>query len=218
MPTESRDLNRLRGLDRFIVEFDRALRTLAGAAPAAREVPGQELPEAKLPEPQRRHAAALMRINHTGEICAQALYSGQALTARSDATRRVLERAGEEEAEHLAWTAARVESLGGRLSVFNPVFYAGAFIIGATSGTAGDRWSLGFLAETERQVEAHLDGHLASLPAADRKSRAVVEQMKQDEARHATSATSHGATELPWPVKRIMKLAARAMTATTYRI
>jgi ubiquinone biosynthesis monooxygenase Coq7 len=207
-----------RGLDRLITEFDRALKTLAGAAPAAREMPGQELPEAEFPETERRHAAALMRVNHTGEICAQALYSGQALTARSDATRRVLERAGDEEAEHLAWTAARVESLGGRLSVLNPAFYAGAFVIGAVSGAAGDRWSLGFLAETERQVEAHLDGHLTSLPAADQKSRAVVERMKQDEARHAASATTHGATELPRPLRRIMKLAARAMTFTTYRI
>jgi ubiquinone biosynthesis monooxygenase Coq7 len=142
-------------------------------------MPGQELPEAEFPETERRHAAALMRVNHTGEICAQALYSGQALTARSDATRRVLERAGDEEAEHLAWTAARVESLGGRLSVLNPAFYAGAFVIGAVSGAAGDRWSLGFLAETERQVEAHLDGHLTSLPAADQKSRAVVSRTKR---------------------------------------
>lgn len=206
------------GLDRFIVEFDRALRSLAGTAISAAETPGQELPEAQLPEPQRRHAAALMRVNHTGEICAQALYSGQAMTARSDATRSVLQRAGEEEAQHLAWTAARVESLGGRLSVLNPAFYAGAFFIGAVSGAAGDRWSLGFLAETERQVEAHLDGHLQSLPAADQKSRAVVERMKQDEARHATSATAHGAADLPRAVQRIMKLAARAMTFATYRL
>jgi ubiquinone biosynthesis monooxygenase Coq7 len=176
------------------------------------------LSEAKLQEKQRRHAAGLMRVNHTGEICAQALYSGQLLTARNDATRRVLEIAGEEEAEHLAWTAARVESLGEHVSVFNPLFYAGAFIIGAISGAVGDRWSLGFLVETERQVEAHLDGHLRSLPAKDQKSRAVVERMKQDEARHASSAAKHGAAELPGPLKRVMKLAARAMTFTTYRI
>ena len=202
----------------MIVELDRALRTLAGTPSAAGQTPGQELPEAQLPETQRRHAAALMRVNHTGEICAQALYSGQALTARSDATRQVLQRAGEEEAQHLAWTAARVESLGGHPSVLNPAFYAGAFVIGALSGAAGDRWSLGFLAETERQVEAHLDSHLQSLPAADKKSHAVVDRMKQDEARHASSATAHGAAELPRAVKRIMKLAARAMTLTTYRI
>lgn len=207
-----------RGLDRAIVEFDRALRTLAGAKPAPREMPGHDLEEANLPETQRRHVAALMRVNHTGEICAQALYSGQALTARSEATRRVLERAGNEEAEHLAWTAARVKSLGGRLSVLNPAFYAGAFVIGAASGLLGDRWSLGFLAETERQVEAHLDGHLDSLPASDQKSRAVIEKMKQDEARHAASATTRGAADLPAPIKRMMKLAARVMTLTTYRM
>ena len=208
----------LTGLDRAIVEFDRALRTLTGAVPSPREMPGQDLEEADLPESQRRHVAALMRVNHTGEICAQALYSGQGLTARSEDTRQVLERAGNEEAEHLAWTASRVESLGGRLSALNPAFYAGAFVIGAASGLLGDRWSMGFLAETEKQVEAHLDGHLESLPSADQRSRAVVERMKDDEARHAASAAARGATELPAPVKCIMKLAARVMTSTTYRI
>ena len=207
-----------RGLDKVIVEFDRALKTLAGAAPAAREMPGHDLEEVSLPDPLRSHVAALMRVNHTGEICAQALYSGQALTARSEDTRKVLERAGSEEAEHLAWTASRVESLGGRLSVLNPAFYAGAFVIGAASGLLGDRWSLGFLAETERQVEAHLDSHLDSLPASDQKSRAVIEKMKDDEARHAASATTLGATDLPAPIKRVMKMAARVMTLTTYRI
>jgi len=181
-------------------------------------MPGDDMPEADLPETERRHAAALMRVNHTGEICAQALYSGQALTARNQTTQQVLERAASEEAEHLAWTASRVERLGGRLSVLNPAFYAGAFVIGAVSGALGDRWSLGFLAETERQVEAHLDGHLESLPASDQKSRSVIEKMKEDEVRHAASATAHGATELPGPFKKIMKLAARAMTFTTYRI
>jgi len=205
-------------LDKVIVEFDRALRTLAGVKPSLRDMPGQEMEEADLPEAQRRHVAALMRVNHTGEICAQALYSGQLLTARGQDTRRVLERAGHEEAEHLAWTASRVESLGGRLSLLNPVFYAGAFVIGAASGLLGDRWSMGFLAETEKQVEAHLDGHLERLPTADQKSRAVVEKMKDDEVRHAASATARGATELPAPVKCVMKLAARVMTLTTYRI
>ena len=206
------------GLDRLILEFDRALRTLCGAAPLPAEIPGQELPEADLPEAERRHAAALMRVNHTGEICAQALYSGQALTARNQATKRVLESAAAEEAEHLAWTASRVERLGGRLSALNPAFYAGAFVIGAVSGALGDRWSLGFLAETERQVEAHLDGHLDSLPPADQKSRSVIEKMKEDEMRHAASATAHGAAELPGPIKKIMQIAARAMTTTTYRV
>ena len=207
-----------RGLDKVILEFDRALKTLAGVTAAPREMPGHDLEEASLPDTQRRHVAALMRVNHTGEICAQALYSGQALTARSEDTRQVLERAGNEEAEHLAWTASRVESLGGRLSVLNPAFYAGAFVIGAASGLLGDRWSLGFLAETEKQVEAHLDSHLESLPASDQKSRAVVEKMKEDEVRHAASATTLGAADLPAPVKRMMKMAARVMTLTTYRI
>lgn len=206
------------GIDRLIVEFDRALRTLAGAMPPPAEMPGQEIAEADLSDTERRHAAALMRVNHTGEICAQALYTGQALTARSESTKQVLEKAASEEAEHLAWTASRVERLGGKVSVLNPAFYAGAFVIGAVSGVLGDRWSMGFLAETERQVEAHLDGHLDSLPASDQKSRSVIERMKQDEARHAASATAHGATELPAPIQKIMKVAARAMTATTYRI
>lgn len=208
----------LQGLDRVIVEFDRALKTLAGAARGAGDMPGQELAEVNLPEAERRHAGALMRVNHTGEVCAQALYSGQALTARNQTTKQVLQTAATEEAEHLAWTAARVECLGGRVSVLNPAFYAGAFVIGAVSGVLGDRWSLGFLAETERQVEAHLDGHLDSLPASDQKSRSVIEKMMQDEARHAASATTHGAAELPRPIKKLMKMAARAMTFTTYRI
>lgn len=206
------------GLDRVIIEFDRVLRTLAGAASATRAEPGREIAEADMQEAERRHAAGLMRVNHTGEICAQALYSGQALTARNSATRSVLQQAAAEEADHLAWTAARVESLGGRLSVLNPAFYAGAFAIGAVSGALGDRWNLGFLAETERQVEAHLDGHLDRLPVSDLKSRAVVDAMKQDEARHAATATAHGGAELPRPVRKIMKMAARAMTFSTYRL
>ena len=206
------------GLDRVIIEFDRALRTLAGAASPARAEPGREIAEADMQEAERRHAAGLMRVNHTGEICAQALYSGQALTARNSATRSVLQQAAAEEADHLAWTAARVESLGGRLSVLNPAFYAGAFAIGAVSGALGDRWNLGFLAETERQVEAHLEGHLDRLPVSDLKSRAVVDAMKQDEARHAATATAHGGAELPRPVMKIMKMAARAMTFSTYRL
>jgi ubiquinone biosynthesis monooxygenase Coq7 len=184
------------GLDQVIVEFDRALRTLAGAARAARATPGGSLGEADLAQADRRHAAALMRVNHTGEVCAQALYSGQALTARNSQTRTVLQQAAAEETDHLAWTAERVESLGGRLSILNP----------------------GFRAETERQVEAHLDGHLDSLPVADLKSREVVETMKRDEARHASTASVHGAAELPGPVKTVMRLAARAMTFSTYRV
>lgn len=205
-------------LDSCVVEFDRALRTLFGKALPMADAPGQELSESDMSEEDRRHAAALMRVNHTGEVCAQALYSGQASTARNRDIQAVLQGAAAEEAEHLAWTASRVEHLGGRLSLLNPAFYAGAFAIGALTGALGDRWNLGFLAETERQVEAHLDGHLQSLPVSDRKSRAVVERMKEDEARHAASASEHGGGELPDPVKKIMKLAARAMTTATYRV
>jgi ubiquinone biosynthesis monooxygenase Coq7 len=209
---------RLTGPDRLINELDRALRALTGAQRAARETPGQDLPDVELADAQRRHAAALMRVNHAGEVCAQALYSAQALTARREDTRAVLEQAAAEEADHLAWTAARIDELGGRPSVLDPVFYAGAFGIGLVAGAAGERWNMGFLAETERQVEAHLDGHLSALPEQDHKSRAVVSQMKQDESAHAATATAHGAAELPFVVKGIMKLAARVMTATTYRI
>ena len=206
-----------RGLDHCIVEVDRALRTLFGVSTATADVPGQELDESDMSDQQRRHAAALMRVNHSGEVCAQALYSGQAATARNDDVQAVLKEAAAEEAEHLAWTVSRVEALGGRSSVLNPLFYVGSFAIGAFSGVLGDRWNLGFLAETERQVEAHLDGHLESLPEEDRRSRAVVARMKDDEARHALTATEHGGGELPDPVKKIMKLAARAMTSATYR-
>ena len=202
--------------DRLIASFDRALRTLCAPALSARPVPGQDLPEAELDGQEKRHAAALMRVNHTGEICAQALYQGQALTARNQDTRAVLERAADEEVEHLAWTAQRVEELGGRLSLLNPLFYAGAFAMGALSGLRGDKWNLGFLAETERQVEGHLGGHLDRLPQQDEKSRAIVSKMKEDEARHALSALDHGAADLPDPVKRAMRLASKVMTGSTY--
>ena len=206
------------GLDNCIVEIDRALRTLFGISVPTARSPGQELAEPDMTDQERRHAAALMRVNHSGEVCAQALYSGQASTARNGDVQAVLQEAAAEEAEHLTWTVSRVEQLGGRASLLNPLLYAGAFSIGAFSGALGDRWNLGFLAETERQVEAHLDGHLDSLPVADHKSRAVVERMKEDEARHAATALEHGGRELPDPLKKIMKLAARAMTTATYRI
>lgn len=205
-------------LDNCIVELDRALRTLVGVSALSAHAPGQELAEANMTDQERHHAAALMRVNHSGEVCAQALYSGQASTARNGDVQAVLQEAAAEEAEHLAWTVSRVEQLGGRLSLLNPLLYAGAFAIGAFSGVLGDRWNLGFLAETERQVEAHLDGHLESLPVADQKSRAVVERMKEDEARHAATASEHGGRELPDPLKKIMKLTARAMTTATYRL
>jgi 3-demethoxyubiquinol 3-hydroxylase len=205
-------------LDRLIIGFDRGLRTIFGPAASARAMPGEDLPEAQIAPQLREHAAALMRVNHTGEVCAQALYEGQALTARDTRARVALERAADEESEHLAWTERRIAELGGRKSLLNPIFYAGSFAIGAAAGLLGDRWNLGFLAETERQVVEHLDGHLRSLPRVDRKSRAVLEAMRADEARHATSALEHGGAALPLPVQHAMKLASRVMTRTTYWI
>jgi ubiquinone biosynthesis monooxygenase Coq7 len=205
-------------IDRLIIGFDRALRTLCGPAVSLRPVPGGNLPNPELSAAEKRHAAALMRVNHSGEVCAQALYQGQALTARDTAARDTLERAAVEETEHLAWTAQRIDELGGRVSVLNPIFYAGSFAIGALSGLLGDKWNMGFLAETERQVEGHLDGHLDQLPVQDEKSRAIVAQMKVDEARHAQTARAHGAAELPEPVKQAMRISSRLMTVSTYRL
>ena len=159
-----------------------------------------------------------MRVNHTGEVCAQALYEGQALTARDSGAREALQQAAREETEHLAWTQRRIEELAGNRSVLDPLFYAGSFAIGAATGLLGDRWNLGFLAETERQVVTHLEGHLGEVPAEDQKSHAILQQMKDDEARHATSALSHGAAELPEPAKRAMRFASGIMTRTAYWI
>ncbi|MCC7483805.1 MAG: 2-polyprenyl-3-methyl-6-methoxy-1,4-benzoquinone monooxygenase [Burkholderiales bacterium] len=203
-------------LDDLIVAFDRGLRTVFAPARAARPMPGEDLPQAGLSPAERTHAAALMRVNHAGEVCAQALYEGQALTARNPEARGALERAAGEETDHLAWTARRVAELGGRTSVLDPFFYAGSFALGAAAGLLGDRWNLGFLAETERQVVAHLEGHLSRLPAADAKSRAVLEQMRDDEARHATTALEHGGAELPAPVQCAMKAASKVMTGAAY--
>ena len=205
-------------LDEVIIAFDKGLRTVFGPARSARAVPGENLPSQEMSAAERAHAAALMRVNHSGEICAQALYQGQALTARNPDARTALDRAAQEETEHLAWTERRIEELGGRKSLLNPLFYAGSFAIGALAGLLGDRVNLGFLAETERQVVAHLDGHLGRLPAEDRKSRAVVEQMKADEAQHATSALQLGGAELPAPAKAAMRLASKVMTETSYWI
>jgi ubiquinone biosynthesis monooxygenase Coq7 len=202
-------------LDELIVAFDRGLRTVFAPAQSLRQTPGDDLPEAEMTEEQRRLSASLMRVNHAGEICAQALYQGQALTARDPSSRAALEQAAREETEHLAWTERRIEELGGRKSLLNPAWYAGSFAIGALAGLAGDRWNLGFLAETERQVVAHLDGHLKRLPEEDRKSRAVLESMRTDEARHATSAIGHGAAELPAPAKAFMRLTSKVMTGTS---
>lgn len=203
-------------LDKVIVAFDKGLRTVFAPAQTLRDVPGEALPEGQLDGSQRRMAASLMRVNHTGEVCAQALYQGQALTARDAAAKQALEQAAREETEHLAWTERRIAELGGSKSVLNPLFYAGSFALGALSGVLGDKWNLGFLAETERQVGRHLEGHLQRLPEDDRKSRAIVEQMREDEARHATTAMTYGGAELPAPVKAAMKVSSKVMTETSY--
>jgi ubiquinone biosynthesis monooxygenase Coq7 len=175
-----------------------------------------ETPE--LTSEERREAAALMRVNHVGEVCAQALYDAQALATRDPALRVMFERAASEESDHLAWTRGRIEELGGRTSLLNPLWYGGAFAIGLAAARAGDRLSLGFMAETERQVEQHLDGHLERLPEADRLSRAVIEQMKNDEAHHAESAMDHGGVALPLPVRLAMRFAAKVMTSTAHYV
>jgi ubiquinone biosynthesis monooxygenase Coq7 len=205
-------------LDALITGFDRGLRTVFASATSGRPHPDAGLPEAELSPEERRHAAALMRVNHTGEVCAQALYQGQMLTARDPAVRQALDEAAREETDHLAWTESRIAALGGSRSVLDPFFYLGSFALGTLSGIAGDRWNLGFLAETERQVEGHLSGHLEQLPAADAKSRAVVERMRDDEAAHAQTAIDHGGAALPAPVSAAMRLAGRVMTGTTYRL
>jgi ubiquinone biosynthesis monooxygenase Coq7 len=203
-------------LDPFILQIDQALRTVFTHAPTARPLPGEALPEADLTPQERQHVAALMRINHVGEVCAQALYAGQAFTARESTVRAALEHAAWEETEHLNWTERRIEELGGRKSLLNPLWYAGAWTIGAIAGRLGDPVSLGFVAETERQVEAHLDGHMSQLPATDLRSQAIIDQMKTDEIAHAQTALSLGATELPPVAKGAMKMAAKVMTKTAY--
>ena len=205
-------------LDRLIGEFDRALRAVAGVHRAVRPSPSQGIQESDLEEQERVHAAALMRVNHVGEVCAQALYQGQALTAREPGNRMALERAAREEEDHLAWSAERIRELGGRPSLLNPLWYAGSLAIGAVAGALGDRWSLAFLAETERQVEEHLSGHLKTLPAQDARTRAVVEAMRSDEAKHRATALGLGAADLPPPAKAAMRLASKVMTTVAYRL
>ena len=205
-------------VDHLIVEIDKVLRTLFAAAPTRREVPGQNQAEPSLTADERAHSAALMRINHVGEICAQALYQGQALTCRDPQIRLALEQAAFEETEHLAWTERRIKEQGGRKSLLNPLWYAGALSLGVLAGKLGDAWNLGFLAETERQVEAHLTLHLTQLPKQDIKSREIVKQMKADEIAHAQTAVRLGALMLPAPVKMAMQLASRGMTQTAYYV
>lgn len=204
-------------IDRLLITADHALRTLFGRPQTTeRTNPAADLMEADLDEAQRRHVARLMRINHTGEVCAQALYQGQALTAKLPDTRKRMERSAQEENDHLAWCAARLEDLGDRKSLLNPLWYAGSFAMGAAAGLAGDKWSLGFVVETERQVEDHLDDHLGQIPMEDEKSRAILEQMKADEVHHAQLARAAGGAELPAPVRLAMRLASRVMTRTVY--
>ncbi|MHB1353866.1 MAG: 2-polyprenyl-3-methyl-6-methoxy-1,4-benzoquinone monooxygenase [Thiobacillus sp.] len=204
-------------LDQLISTFDLGLRTVFATPHAGRPYPGSPQ-EAEMSEAERAHAAALMRVNHVGEVCAQALYAGQALTAKNAQVRAELEHAAREETDHLAWCEQRINELGGRKSLLNPFWFGGALGIGVVAGLLGDKWNLGFLAETERQVEAHLEGHLQKLPEADARSRAVVEQMKVDEAQHAQTAVVHGGAPLPLPVKWAMRAAADVMRQTASRI
>lgn len=203
-------------IDRLIIEFDRSLRTLLADAQSVRPHPDAQLADTPLEETEKKQAAALMRVNHTGEVCAQALYNGQSLTARNPETVAALRQASREETEHLAWCDKRIAELGGHKSILNPLFYSGSLALGAVAGALGDKWNLGFLAETERQVGRHLDEHLERLPASDTKSRAILEQMRTDEAEHAATAVAHGGAELPKPVKTAMQLASKVMTRTSY--
>ena len=205
-------------IDELILVFDRALRTLSGVAASGRANPAAGMPEPELTADERRHAAGLMRINHTGEVCAQALYQAQALTARDGAIRLRLADAAREEEEHLAWTQQRLAELNDRPSLANPLWYAGSFAIGLAAGMTGDRTNLGFVVETERQVEEHLSGHMDRLPPGDGKSRAIVTAMRDDEMRHGAAARDSGADDLPWLARALMRGAARLMTLTAYRL
>lgn len=202
--------------DSLIVNFDKALRTVFASAATRRPYPDAGIEESEMSEAEMRHSAGLMRINHSGEVCAQALYQGQALTARNPEAAKALVEASEEETEHLAWCEKRLDELGSRKSLLNPLWYAGSFGLGVLAGALGDKWNLGFLAETERQVEGHLNTHLDWLPAQDAKSRAIVEQMKTDEIKHADTALAHGGADLPLPVKAAMKLTSKILTKTAY--
>lgn len=204
--------------DLLLTEVDRALRTVAAANVAARPFPGAREPETVEDPAARRHAAALMRVNHAGEIAAQALYHGQAFTARKPGLRDALLEAARDETDHLAWCEQRVRELGSRTSLLAPVWYAGSFAIGALAGLAGDRTSLGFVSETERQVVEHLESHLQELPPGDERSRKVVVQMQADEDRHGSDARAAGGRELPDPIRRLMRATARIMTRTAYRV
>jgi ubiquinone biosynthesis monooxygenase Coq7 len=206
----------MRSVDSLIVELDRGLRAVFGVARAVRPMPGSEIDGADLSSEERREAAALMRVNHCGEICAQALYQGQALASENADLKHALERAAREEEDHLAWTEQRIAELGGRTSLLNPLWYLGSLAIGFAAGKFGDAWNLGFLKETEKQVERHLQGHLDRLSAKDVRTRTVVAAMQRDEAGHARTAEALGAKELPPPVKAGMAAAAKVMTTASY--
>jgi ubiquinone biosynthesis monooxygenase Coq7 len=206
-------------LDRILTNIDTALRTATGqAVEAKRANPAGDTPEVVMDESNRQHAAGLMRINHAGEVCAQALYAGQAATARTPHVQADMKRAADDEIDHLSWCKDRLNELDSAPSLLDPLWYAGSFAIGAAAGLAGDGWSLGFVKETENQVEAHLEGHIEKLPPEDARSRAILEQMKLDEARHAQMAVDSGAFDLPDPVRGLMKLTAGFMKAVAYRV
>lgn len=204
--------------DALIGAFDQGLRALFAPANASRARPDADVEEAELSAAEKQHAAALMRINHVGEICAQALYSGQALTSKNPHITETLQTAAKEEIDHLAWCETRIAELGGRQSLLNPVWYAGSFSIGIAAGLLGDDWNLGFLEETEKQVSEHLTGHLDQLSTKDTKTRTIIEQMQQDEQAHADTAYNLGAKQLPPPVKSGMQLASKIMTTTAYYV
>jgi ubiquinone biosynthesis monooxygenase Coq7 len=206
-------------LDQLAMNMDQALRTVFGRPQVTeRENPTKNSADVELDETERRHVAGLMRINHVGEVCAQALYQGQALTAKLDNVRESMQRAAQEENDHLAWCEQRLDELHSHKSVLNPFWYGASFAMGAVAGLAGDKWSLGFVAETEHQVVRHLDEHLTRLPEQDERSRAILEQMKIDEGHHATVALEAGGAELPAPIKKAMRLTSKIMTSTAYRV
>jgi 3-demethoxyubiquinol 3-hydroxylase len=205
-------------IDKLIATFDTGLRTVFAKANASRVRPDADIEETTLDEADKQKEAALMRINHVGEVCAQALYSGQAFTSRNPQIVSALQHAAAEETDHLAWCEARITELGGRKSLLNPIWYAGSFTLGAVAGVLNDHWNLGFLAETEQQVASHLQSHLDKLNIADTKTRAIVSQMQQDEAAHAQEAKQLGASDLPTPIKTGMKIASKIMTTTAYYV
>jgi 3-demethoxyubiquinol 3-hydroxylase len=204
--------------DRLLAGLERAMEAVAGSPEAHRPSPGDTVPDASLDERERRHAAGLMRINHVGEVCAQALYMGQAALARTDETRAHLLHAAQEETDHLAWCAERLKQLDSRPSLLNPLWYAGSYAIGVAAAAVGDPISLGFVVETERQVEAHLAEHLESLPPQDDRSRAILRQMQEDEVRHAEAAQARGGIDLPFPIPGLMHAASAVMKAVAYRV